>query len=115
MSLQIPVENALKHAFPTLSAESAIHISITLLPTNELSLQVTDNGQGYNPGRIKRTNRDTGTGLRLLTRTLEILNQYNRRSASLTITNVAPPHHGTRIELRIPQGYNFTVQHEKQK
>lgn len=115
MSLQIPVENALKHAFPTLSAESAIHVSITLLPTNELSLQVTDNGQGYNPGRIKRTNRDTGTGLRLLTRTLEILNQYNRRSASLTITNVAPPHHGTRIELRIPQGYNFTVQHEKQK
>lgn len=110
MSLQIPVENALKHAFPTLSAESAIHINITMLPTNELSLQVTDNGQGYNPGRIKRTNRDTGTGLRLLTRTLEILNQYNRRSASLTITNMTPPHHGTRIELRIPQGYNFTIQ-----
>ena len=111
MSLQIPVENALKHAFPTLNAESAIHINITLLPNDELSLQVTDNGQGYNPGRIKRTNRDTGTGLRLLTRTIEILNQYNRCSASFTITNVPPPHHGTRIELRIPQGYNFTIQH----
>lgn len=111
MSLQIPVENALKHAFPALSAECAIHINITVLPTNELCLQVTDNGQGYNPGRIKRTNRDTGTGLRLLTRTLEILNQYNRHPASLTITNIPQPHHGTRIELRIPHGYNFTVQH----
>lgn len=108
MSLQIPVENALKHAFVTLNAESAIHIVIT--QTNDvLTLQVTDNGQGYNPGRIKRTNRDTGTGLRLLTRTLEILNQYNKQQASLQISNMPLPHHGTKVELRIPLGYNFNV------
>ena len=113
MSLQIPVENALKHAFVDLTNESAIHIVITQ-QADLLTLQVTDNGQGYNPGRIKRTNRDTGTGLRLLTRTLNILNQYNKHSASLRITNIAPPHHGTRVEICIPRGYNFTLKQSKQ-
>ena len=111
MSLQIPVENALKHAFTTLTDESAIHIAITQVD-GVLTIQVTDNGQGYNPGRIKCTNRDTGTGLRLLTRTLEILNRYNRSNASLLITNIAPPHHGTRVVLRIPKGYNFNLKGE---
>ena len=78
-----------------------------------LVLQITDNGHGYNPGRVKRTGRDTGTGLRLLTRTLEILNQYNHRSASLTIVNVDPPHHGTRTELRLPVGYTYETQKQK--
>lgn len=113
MSLQIPVENALKHAFPVLTPECAIHILVTIDADDMLVLQITDNGQGYNPGRVKRTGRDTGTGLRLLTRTLEILNQYNHRSASLTIVNVDPPHHGTRTELRLPVGYTYETQKQK--
>lgn len=107
MSLQIPVENALKHAFPVLTEESAIHIEVSLTADNYLHLEVTDNGQGYNPGRVKRTGRDTGTGLRLLTRTLDILNQYNRRQARFTIANVAPPHHGTRMQLLLPTEYYY--------
>lgn len=107
MSLQIPVENALKHAFPVLTEECAIHIEVSLTADHCLHLQVTDNGQGYNPGRVKRTGRDTGTGLRLLTRTLEILNQYNRRQARFSISNVALPHHGTRMELLLPTDYTF--------
>lgn len=108
MSLQIPVENALKHAFPELTPECAIHI-VAKLEDGMLVLRVTDNGQGYDPGKVKRTNRDTGTGLRLLTRTLEILNQYNPRPASLTIINVAPAHHGTCSELRVPIGYRYVT------
>ena len=111
MSLQIPVENALKHAFPELTPDCAIHIVI-MLEDDELVLRVTDNGQGYDPGRVKRTNRDTGTGLRLLTRTIEILNQYNPRPASLTIVNVAPPHHGTCTQLRVPVEYSYVTSHK---
>lgn len=102
----IPVENALKHAFPTLTDECAIHIAIEL-HDNMLHLCVTDNGQGYNPGKVKRTGRDTGTGLRLIARTLEILNQRNRHAATFSIVNVPPPHHGTRMQLCIPTNYDF--------
>ena len=108
MSIEIPVENALKHAFPELTDDSTIHVSAHLVG-NDLQIKVTDNGQGYNPGRIKRTKRDTGTGLRLITRTLQILNQYNRQKAEFTIQNTPPPQHGTCITLTIPQGYDFNT------
>lgn len=107
MSLQIPVENALKHAFPVLTEDCAIHIEVALTAEGFLHIQVTDNGQGYNPGQVKRTGRDTGTGLLLLTRTLEILNQYNRCQARFSISNVPLPHHGTRMELLMPTDYCF--------
>lgn len=107
MSVQIPVENALKHAFPTLSDESVIHIDINETIDSTLVLTVTDNGVGYNPGKIKRTNRDTGTGLRLIARTIDILNQYNSKQAVFIIENLASLSHGTRMQLRLPQNYTF--------
>lgn len=108
MAIEIPVENALKHAFPELTEESTISISASV-ESDCLKIEVSDNGQGYNPGRIKRTKRDTGTGLRLITRTLQILNQYNRKEAAFTIQNIPSPRHGTCITLIIPQGYNFST------
>ena len=108
MSLQIPVENALKHAFPQLADDSAIHISIGL-QGGVLQLCVADNGCGYTPGKVKATGRDTGTGLRLLTRTIDILNRYNHSAAAFRITNLPAPHHGTRVELSLPEGYVFTL------
>ena len=108
MALQIPVENALKHAFPTLTDESAIHVTVRREGQSVL-LRVTDNGCGYTPGRVQPTGRDTGTGLRLLSRTIAILNQYNRHSARLSIANLAAPLHGTGIELHLPVGYSFAL------
>ena len=108
MSLQIPVENALKHAFPVPSAESLISVSVDYDQAERyLHLRVTDNGRGYNPGLVRRTGRDTGTGLKLLTRTFEILNRRNARPASFTITNLDAPAHGTEMHLAIPDDYDF--------
>ncbi len=108
MSLQIPVENALKHAFPSLSSDCNIHISVKLTD-GTITLDVTDNGQGYNPGKVKRTERDTGTGLLLINKTLHILNHYNPRPASFTIVNIPSPAHGTHTHLSIPVGYDFSA------
>lgn len=108
MSLQIPVENALKHAFPDPAPGHRITITATR-SGGQLRLCVQDNGCGYDPGRIRPTGRDTGTGLRLLSRTLLILNRYNRRPASLAIRNVPPPGSGTQVELLLPDGYVFTL------
>lgn len=106
MSLQIPVENALKHAFPERHASNCIRIEVTH-SEGVLTLRVTDNGAGYNPGSIKPNGRDTGTGLRLLSRTIEILNQYNARQATFSITNLLTPLHGTCMELRLPEDYRY--------
>lgn len=108
MSLQIPVENALKHAFPVLTDESTIDIDIHF-DNHRLCLCVTDNGCGYNPGKVKATGRDTGTGLRLLTRTIAILNQYNAEQATFDITNRPAPQTGTCIKLTLPENYSFTL------
>lgn len=108
MSLQIPVENALKHAFPSLSSECNIHISIHV-ENDTIVLNVTDNGLGYNPGHTQRTGNDTGSGLLLINNTLHILNLYNTRKATFTIKNVPPPHHGTHAQLRIPLNYDFST------
>lgn len=109
MSLQIPLENALKHAFPTLTDESEIRIRVEVSADEVIHLMVTDNGRGYNPGQVKPTGRDTGTGLRLLTRTIEILNRYNHRPARFSIVNRPRPEHGTVMHLEIPTDYGFEV------
>lgn len=107
MCLQIPVENALKHAFEPLTAESRIEIAVRREP-GQLRLTVTDNGSGYRPGRVRPTGRDTGTGLRMLSRTLELLNSRNAHQAHMAISDIAAPGHGTKVEFVIPDNYRFT-------
>ena len=104
---QIPVENALKHAFPQLTDENLIDIVVNMTD-NGLLLQVTDYGRGYNPANVPQTGRDTGTGLRLLTRTIHILNQYNPTQACFEIENMQAPQKETRMTLFIPHGYRFS-------
>lgn len=107
MSLQIPVENALKHAFPTPSPADCVEIAVTY-SDNIVTLAVTDNGVGYNPRNILQTGRDTGTGLRVLSRTIEILNAHNVAHASINIRN-RDDAHGTIIILQFPVGYKWDV------
>lgn len=113
MCLQIPVENVFKHAFNSPTPENEIRISIQHLydeKTDEGSthISITDNGQGYNPGRIRRTGRDTGTGIAAMSRAMEMLNKHNFNKIAFSITNLQIPEHGTRVELTIPDDFNFT-------
>lgn len=107
MSLQIPVENALKHAFPSPSDNDEISIEVKMDEHNTLLLRVTDNGVGYAPKPQPVSHRDTGTGLRLLQTTLEMLNQHNPAPASCSVLTLPPPQHGTCITLRLPESYKF--------
>lgn len=56
---------------------------------------------------MRRTERDTGTGLRLLSRTIGILNRRNSREATFNITNRQAPDHGTIMHLALPDNYDF--------
>ena len=104
MCLQIPVENALKHAFENPTEGSRIAVRVT---DNDaaLTLTVTDNGGGYNPGRVRADGRDTGTGLRTLFRTIELLNTRQTPQASFTVRSLAKPESGTETVMTLPAGY----------
>ncbi|MCD8235701.1 MAG: tetratricopeptide repeat protein [Prevotellaceae bacterium] len=109
MCIQIPVENAFKHAFAEISAESKIEIALSFVD-DKLHIDITDNGDGYNPGRIKRTGTDTGTGLRVLSRTIELLNAHNKEYMQFDIQNMETPQQGTRVHFIIPQKYNYSLE-----
>ena len=117
MCMQIPVENAFKHAFNSAIPENEIRISINYLQNedtddNYVSISVTDNGQGYNPGRIRRTGRDTGTGISALSKAIEMLNKQNSKKITFSIKNLKQPEHGTKVEFVIPEDFNFALQIE---
>ena len=108
MCVQIPVENALKHAFSQLNEDSAIEI-FTTTEQQRLILRIVDNGDGYNPGKVIATGRDTGTGLRVLSRTISLFNKHNSHPIEFHIRNLATADHtGTEVYIAIPFDYNYT-------
>ncbi len=98
----------LKHAFSPITPESRIEVYIKF-SDDMLSLRIVDNGQGYNPGLIPQTGRDTGTGIRVLSRTIHLLNARNSRQASLFIGNRTDGQHGTEVKLNIPRDYQWEM------
>lgn len=109
MSLQIPVENAIKHAFPILTEDSTISISIYQEDKN-VHLRISDNGIGYNPEKKSHNKNDTGLGLRIISQSIAILNQYNSEKAYFSITNRAKPEQGTQIDISFPIDYRYTLE-----
>lgn len=104
MCLQIPVENALKHAFVSPTADCRISVRVAG-DEKGLTLTVTDNGAGYNPGRVRADGRDTGTGLRTLFRTIELLNTRQTPQAAFTVRRLPKPQSGTETVMTLPAGY----------
>ncbi len=109
MMLQIPVENSLKYAFDPASLDKQIVIDIT--QKNDLvSIVIEDNGMGFDPSRQPENNQGTGTGLKILYRTVALLNEKNHRKIKFSIQNKAdtePDGHGTKVLIGIPVGFRY--------
>lgn len=112
MSIQIPVENALKYAFEESEGrrnELSIHIS---KEERNLSIHIRDNGSGYNPGKHANSARSTGNGLKVLFRTIELLNAKNAEKIVFDICNVGvsdPSQQGTLVTITVPFNYQFNI------
>jgi LytS/YehU family sensor histidine kinase len=107
MIIQIPVENVIKHA----SADS-VNIQIRSIETLYFEIIIEDDGMGYIPGVYSNTKNDTGTGLRILFRIIELLNVKNTYKMTMDIinlTSINPETHGTCVHIIIPYHYNFEV------
>lgn len=113
MMIQILVENAVKYAFQTEQEDSQNLLSITIRQTDvNLVVVVEDNGVGFVPGRYSDTGKGTGSGLKVLFRTVELLNKRNQRDIKFRIDSLVdlnPQLHGTRAVCEIPLNYNYEV------
>jgi tetratricopeptide (TPR) repeat protein len=111
--IQIPVENALKYAFETNDERNRVSISITQRKDDYLEIGVDDNGTGFAPPKASGKPNGTGNGLKILYKTIELLNTKNTRKIEYTITNKADfqeeEETGIRIEIRIPPNYKYTL------
>lgn len=115
MSIQIPVENALKYAFlePRYSQSPEIKVNINA-DSAYLHIRITDNGSGYDSRKADKelSVKGTGSGLDILSRTVDLLNQRNEQPILFQITNrsaQSPSQHGTEITIDIPLIYYFDL------
>ena len=108
MVMQIPIENALKHALRTKEGEKLLSISILKQDVNVL-ITIQDNGAGYHPENSVKT-RGTGTGLKVLYQTIDVLNSKNNEKISLNIEDVKDTETtGTRVKITVPDEYNYEI------
>lgn len=86
MSLQILVENAFKHGFPTLPAgeERVLNISVSRVDEQRISVTVFNNS-----GTQAATAESGGTGLRVLVETIRLINERNREKTKFTINTAS--------------------------
>jgi len=112
MSIQIPVENALKYAFNNVNAHLPACININIVrKADVISIVIDDNGEGYNPGSGAFSERGTGSGLKMLHRTVELLNMRNNNQMTFAIENkkTTGNGNGTRTTLITPLEYQYSL------
>lgn len=109
MLLQIPVENAIKHGLRLKKGKRLLRIQVRLLLDNQVEIVVSDNGGGY---RKVSVNRGTGTGMKVITQTIQLLNTYNSRPILVKINNVLvgeEKEKGCEVRFVIPLNYAYQL------
>lgn len=106
MLLQIPVENAIKHGLRLKEGKRLLIIKVRRLEDNQVDIVVCDNGGGY---RQVSVNHGTGTGMKVITQTIQLLNTYNSRPILVKISNVMVGDEnemGCEVRFVIPLNYS---------
>ncbi len=111
MLLQIPVENALKHALGGKEGKKLLHLRIGQ-GEESIVISIRDNGGGYRAGGVSE---GTGTGMKVITRTLQLLNAYNRRPIVMRVDNVETEEHeaGCEVYFELPLNYSYELKKQK--
>ena len=108
MIVQIPVENAIKHGLTGKDGAKELTISV-FRQENGIRITVTDNGRGYLP-QLSSATRGTGTGLKVLYQTIQLLNTKNKSDKiRFDITNRNDGQTGTQVSVYIPFRFSYDL------
>ena len=107
MLIQIPVENAVKHALRGKDGERNLWIIISS-QENGICIRIRDNGGGYRPNS---QNRGTGTGMKVIMQTIQILNMKNKQAIDVSVHNVSLPNGemGCEVTFLLPDKYDYRI------
>lgn len=109
MLLQISVENAIKHGLRMKVGKRLLLVQIQSLEGNQVEIVVCDNGGGY---RNVSVNYGTGTGMKVITQTIQLLNMYNSHPILMKINNVLVGEEkemGCEVRFVIPLDYSYQL------
>lgn len=111
MMIQIPVENAIKHGLREKEGEK--RLSVTVCRQNgSIIIGIEDNGAGFHLQTGRPDMQSTGTGLKVLNQTIELLNAGNpvpitiRISKSSRGTDENP---GCLVQFTLPEDYSYAL------
>ena len=107
MMIQIPVENAVKHALREKEGERNLWVSVCRRGSG-ICIKITDNGGGYRPDR---RNRGTGTGMKVIMQTIRILNNKNKEAIDVLVHNVSlqSGEMGCEVTFWLPDNYDYRI------
>lgn len=107
MFLFILVENAVKHSLLNKEGKRRLWIRIQRLE-DTIEIKLCDNGGGF---KRQPTRSGTGTGLKIITQTIQLFNQYNKVPIKMSIHNieVEDDENGCEVSYSIPKDYTFII------
>jgi LytS/YehU family sensor histidine kinase len=108
MIIQIPVENAIKHGLVGKDGEKELTVHVSH-EKNGICITICDNGRGYLP-HVTSATRGTGTGLKVLYQTIQLLNTKNKSDKiRFEITNRNSGQTGTLVSVYIPFRFSYDL------
>lgn len=107
MMIQIPVENAVEHALREKEGERNLWVSVCRRGSG-ICIKITDNGGGYRPDS---RNRGTGTGMKVIMQTIQILNNKNKEAIDVLVHNVSlqSGEMGCEVTFWLPDNYDYRI------
>lgn len=108
MLIQIPVENAIKHALRGKEGSRKLFVTVQS-EADAVRIRVTDNGGGYRSSGGKSAG--TGTGMKVVMQTIQILNGKNKNGIDVGVHNVTLPSGevGCEVSFLIPLHYHYVL------
>lgn len=108
MIVQIPVENAIKHGLVGKDGTKELTIRISR-DGKGVRIVICDNGRGYLP-QVASSTRGTGTGLKVLYQTIQLLNTKNKNEKiHFNIGNRNDGQTGTQVSVYIPFHFSYDL------